>query len=82
MMLNRTQRIHSFAAAVLMWLGVAVSPVGAYEVIDVQHGGTVDGTVTLSGGIPDPKAFNLITFPSRNDSRLRINQLITLFNCF
>ncbi|HNV26419.1 MAG TPA: carboxypeptidase regulatory-like domain-containing protein [Nitrospira sp.] len=63
MMLNRVQRSHSFAAAVLMWVGLVVSPVGAYEVIDVQHGGTLDGTVTLSGGIPAPKAFNLITFP-------------------
>ena len=62
-MLNRVQRSHSFAAAVLMWMGLVVSPVGAYEVIDVQHGGTLDGTVTLSGGIPAPKAFNLITFP-------------------
>lgn len=43
MMLNRTQKIHSFAAAVLMWLGQMVSPVGAYDVIDVQHGGTVGG---------------------------------------
>lgn len=62
-MLNRAQKSHSFAATVLLWAGLVVSPVGAYEVIDVQHGGTVDGTVTLSGGIPDPKAFNLITFP-------------------
>ena len=62
-MLNRTQKIHSFAVAVLMWLGQVVSPVGAYEVIDVQHGGTLDGTITLAGAIPEPKGFNLITFP-------------------
>lgn len=61
-MLIRTQKIHSFAAAVLLWLGL-VAPLGAYEVTEVQHGGTVDGTVTLAGGVPDPKAFNLITFP-------------------
>jgi hypothetical protein len=34
-----------------------------YEVIDVRHGGTVEGTVTLRGVVPEPKAFNLITFP-------------------
>ena len=47
-MLNRTLKIHSFAVAVLMWLGQAVSPVGAYEVIDVQHGGTLDGFPSFS----------------------------------
>ncbi|MDH5670124.1 MAG: carboxypeptidase regulatory-like domain-containing protein [Nitrospira sp.] len=35
----------------------------AYDVIDVQHGGTVEGTVTLTGAVPEPKGFNLITFP-------------------
>lgn len=35
----------------------------AYEVIDVQNGGTVTGTVTLTGAVPEPKGFNLITFP-------------------
>jgi len=35
----------------------------AYEVIDVRHGGTVEGTVTLTGTVPEPKGFNLITFP-------------------
>ena len=35
----------------------------AYEAIDVQHGGTIEGTVTLDGPVPKPKGFNLITFP-------------------
>lgn len=35
----------------------------AYEVIEVQRGGTIEGTVTLSGPVPEPKGFNLITFP-------------------
>lgn len=35
----------------------------AYEVIDVRHGGTIEGTVSLSGSPPEPKGFNLITFP-------------------
>ena len=40
-----------------------VRPIQAYEVIDVQEGGTVTGIVTLDGAAPAPKAFNLITFP-------------------
>lgn len=35
----------------------------AYEVVDVTHGGTIEGTVTLDGAVPDPKGFNLVTFP-------------------
>ena len=34
-----------------------------YDVIDVEHGGVVEGTVTLEGAVPEPKGFNLITFP-------------------
>lgn len=52
-------------SAVLAW-ALALSSVtsaNAYEVIDVQHGGTVEGTVTLDGPVPEPKGFNLITFP-------------------
>lgn len=35
----------------------------SYDVIDVQHGGVIEGTVTLDGPVPEPKGFNLITFP-------------------
>jgi polysaccharide lyase family 4-like protein len=35
----------------------------AYEEIHVTDGGTVKGTVTMSGGKPVPKGFNLVTFP-------------------
>jgi hypothetical protein len=38
-------------------------PVLAYDVIDVTHGGTLEGTITLNGPVPEPKGFNLITFP-------------------
>ena len=38
-------------------------PSFAYDVIAVQHGGTVEGTITLNGAVPEPKGFNLITFP-------------------
>ncbi|MDH5428674.1 MAG: carboxypeptidase-like regulatory domain-containing protein [Nitrospirota bacterium] len=35
----------------------------AYEVKNIEDGGTITGTVTLNGGAPVPKAYNLITFP-------------------
>ena len=35
----------------------------AYEVMDVEAGGTIKGTVTLKGEVPVPKAYSLITFP-------------------
>ena len=38
-------------------------PASAYDVTDVQHGGTIEGTITLDGAVPEPKGFNLITFP-------------------
>ena len=34
-----------------------------YDVIDVEHGATIEGTVSLEGAVPEPKGFNLITFP-------------------
>ena len=40
-----------------------VTPALAYDVIDVDRGGTIEGIVTLKGPIPEPKGFNLITFP-------------------
>ncbi|MFY4727662.1 carboxypeptidase regulatory-like domain-containing protein [Nitrospira sp. BLG_2] len=41
----------------------SAAPASAYEVTPVQHGGTIEGTVTLDGPVPEPKGFNLITFP-------------------
>jgi plastocyanin len=35
----------------------------AYEVVEVWHGGTITGRVTLDGPVPAPKGFNLVTFP-------------------
>ncbi len=49
-----------------MFIGaMCLLPVTAwpYEVTEVEHGGSVQGTVTLSGEVPDPKAYNLVTFP-------------------
>lgn len=34
-----------------------------YEVIEVPSGGVIAGTVTLDGPPPEPKGFNLVTFP-------------------
>lgn len=49
----------ALCASVLM----ATSPAWAYEEVSVIHGGTVTGTVTMTGGKPVPKGFNLVTFP-------------------
>jgi hypothetical protein len=47
----------------LVSASIGLSPVSAYDVIDVQRGGTIEGTITLNGAVPEPKGFNLITFP-------------------
>ena len=44
-------------------LSVPASSLWGYEVKEVAGGGTVHGTVTLSGKVPDPKAYNLVIFP-------------------
>lgn len=47
------------AMIALIWVG----PAWSYEATTVTDGGTITGTVTLTGAKPTPKAFNLITFP-------------------
>ncbi len=49
--------------AVLCAVSVCWSPLWAYEEIAVTDGGTIKGTVTMTGGKPTPKGYNLITFP-------------------
>ena len=44
-------------------LSRSVASVWGYDVKEVTGGGTVQGTVTLSGPVPDPKAYNLVIFP-------------------
>ena len=44
-------------------LSIPASSVRGYEVKEIAGGGTVRGTVTLSGLVPDPKAYNLVIFP-------------------
>ncbi len=49
---------------VVVWLLPVGSPLAlAYDVVDVEIGGTIKGTVILKGAAPPPKAYNLITFP-------------------
>jgi len=57
--------IFSLSAALVSMevLSSSTSASAYYEVIDVRHGGTIEGTVTLDGPVPEPKGFNLITFP-------------------
>jgi len=45
-----------------LW-SVGSSQVSAYDVIEVEGGGVIRGTVSLNGPVPPPKAYNLITFP-------------------
>jgi hypothetical protein len=49
--------------ATVLWFSVAAAGADAYEVVEVDSGGTITGVVTLQGAIPTPKAFNLVTFP-------------------
>ena len=49
--------------AVLCAVSVCWSPSWAYEEIAITDGGTINGTVTMTGGKPTPKGYNLITFP-------------------
>ncbi len=42
---------------------LAVSHARAYQEVPVPDGGTITGKVTLKGGKPVPRGFNLVTFP-------------------
>ena len=50
-------------AASMVIVMLSVGPAWAYDVIDVERGGAIEGTVNLDGPVPEPKGFNLITFP-------------------
>ncbi len=62
-MLNQSRMIRCLSLAVAAWLCQIVPPASSYDIIEVQHGGMLDGRVILSGPLPEPKGFNLITFP-------------------
>lgn len=52
------------AIMLAMTVGLVMSaPAWAYEEVAVSDGGTISGKVTMTGGKPTAKGFNLITFP-------------------
>jgi hypothetical protein len=59
----------AFKAGSTAIMTLAVTLVGlfgsarAYDVVEVQDGGAIMGIISLSGKVPAPKAYNLITFP-------------------
>lgn len=52
-----------FGVLATIVLSLSAGQAGAYDVIDVERGGVIEGTVRLDGPVPEPKGFNLITFP-------------------
>jgi carboxypeptidase family protein len=50
-------------AASMVIVMLSLGAAWAYDVIDVERGGAIEGTVNLDGPVPEPKGFNLITFP-------------------
>jgi len=44
-------------------LFLGLSTAGAYQEASVTDGGTITGKITLRGGKPVPRGFNLVTFP-------------------
>ncbi len=51
------------AAVIFSLLSLETVAWSSYDVIDVEHGGMIQGTILLDGAVPEPKGFNLITFP-------------------
>ena len=51
------------SVVIALWFVCFSTQSHAYDVVDVDNGGTITGVVTLQGAIPTPKAFNLVTFP-------------------
>jgi hypothetical protein len=54
------------STAILILAAILVGLFGsalAYDVVEVPDGGTIMGVISLSGEVPAPKAYNLITFP-------------------
>jgi Polysaccharide lyase family 4, domain II len=58
-----TRRKSFFLGAGVLALGLIAEAGYSYDAVEVQHGGTIEGTITLDGAVPEPKGFNLITFP-------------------
>ena len=52
-----------WAVGSVLSLGLGVSGASAYQEVPVVEGGVFKGKVTLKGGKPVPRGFNLVTFP-------------------
>ena len=52
-----------FILCVVFIVGLGTMPSWGYEEIPVSNGGTLAGVVTLVGGVPKPKGYNLVTLP-------------------
>jgi hypothetical protein len=55
--------VFGLGTGILQLLLLAIVPAHSYDVIEIEHGGMIEGRVTLDGRVPEPKGFNLITFP-------------------
>jgi len=55
--------VSGLGTGILPLLLLAIVPAYSYDVIEIEHGGVIEGRVTLDGPVPEPKGFNLITFP-------------------
>ena len=55
--------VRTIVAVALGALLACAGSAGAYEEIEVKDGGTLVGTVTLTGELPKPKGYNLTTLP-------------------
>ena len=58
-----TRRVIIAFGSGILALVLGLGSVYSYDVIEVEHGGTIEGTISLDGVVPEPKGFNLITFP-------------------
>src|SRR3989338_6062952 len=60
---RRIMIILLWAVGSVLSLGLGVSGASAYQEVPVVEGGVFKGKVTLKGGKPVPRGFNLVTFP-------------------
>ena len=50
----RSNRVwQTMVVAIGLWVLAGGTVVTAYDVIDVQHGGVIEGRITLSGEVPE-----------------------------
>src|SRR6059036_3115181 len=61
MPLLRSIKLTLLGISLNLFLGLSTA--GAYQEASVTDGGTIAGKITLRGGKPVPRGFNLVTFP-------------------